>query len=216
MDEFTLFDKFMKKIKCFNPISLFLVFRDRFYRIIHHEKDSTHSLALGAAIGSVVAFTPTFGFQLLLVTIIWSIARIFWKKPFSIAMGYVLTWTTNYITVVPYYFIAYFTGVVIMKSFFPLSHILTYEEFRLLWAPVIQGSLMDSVRAFISVMIKIGTPLFIGSVPYAIIFGFLTYPLVYKAVEKSRKLVESLAHRDMGLVESVDTVNDKISRFDQD
>lgn len=206
----------MKSEKKTAASSIFTKFKDKFHHIIHHEKDSPRNLALGAAIGTVVAFTPTFGFQMLIVTIIWTFARIFKKKPFNLAMGCVLTWTTNYITVVPYYFLAYFTGVLIMKLFFSLSHTMTYEEFSMLWAPVIQGNLIDSLRAFVSVMLKIGIPLFIGSVPYAIVLGIVTYPLVYKAVEKSRKLVDTLTHREEGHTKSLQTALHKTSCPDPD
>lgn len=60
-------------------------------------RDSTHRIALGAAIGMFIAFTPTVGIQMLLVIV------ATWIVPANRTAGIPMVWITNPFTAVPIY-----------------------------------------------------------------------------------------------------------------
>jgi hypothetical protein len=69
-----------------------------------HLDDTTHSIAMGAAIGVFIAMTPTIGFQMLIVVFITSLVRA------NRIAGLPMPWITNPATIVPIYTFNYTVG----------------------------------------------------------------------------------------------------------
>lgn len=73
------------------------------YHVLHAD-DPPHRLALGAALGMFVAFTPTLGFQMVLVVFLATIFRA------NRAVGLPIVWITNPATCVTIYYACYVVG----------------------------------------------------------------------------------------------------------
>ncbi|NNL66801.1 MAG: DUF2062 domain-containing protein [Myxococcales bacterium] len=76
----------------------------RFLRRLVRLRGSPEAIAGGVAIGVLVAFTPTIGFQTLLVLALATLMRA--NRPASI----VPTWISNPVTAVPIYLFTYYVG----------------------------------------------------------------------------------------------------------
>ncbi len=74
-------------------------------------KGSSRSIALGAALGVWVAFSPTYGFQLLLTALICTLVGA------NRLAGLAGVWITNPVTFVPIYGMAFKTGQLIIAFF---------------------------------------------------------------------------------------------------
>ena len=67
-----------------------------------------HRVALGAALGIFVAFTPTVGFQMMIVVALASLFRA------NKLVGVPLVWISNPLTIPPMFYVAYSVGRVIL------------------------------------------------------------------------------------------------------
>ena len=84
----------------------------RFVKLhILHSNDSTHRIALGAAVGFFVAWTPALGLHILLVLGL----SILLKANKFVAL--VCVWVCNPFTFVPIYYVNYLLGRMLMRSF---------------------------------------------------------------------------------------------------
>lgn len=93
--------------KTFGPIVRFLEFR------ILHIQDSAHRIALGAALGILIAFMPVLGLHILLAIAMAFILRA--NKFVAIAM----VWISNPLTFVPIYYSNYLIGRMVVVCFHP-------------------------------------------------------------------------------------------------
>ncbi len=83
------------------------------YRLVIPLKRSMHApeyTARGVMVGLVWAMTPTVGIQMLAVLLTWLIARKLFKWDFSVFIGMAWTWSTNFVTAGPVYYLFYLTG----------------------------------------------------------------------------------------------------------
>ena len=138
--------------------------------------DTPHSIALGAAIGTFVAFTPTVGIQMLVVLAVAGICKPFFR--FNKLAGLIAVYISNPITTLPIYWFSYWVG-----SFFVPGN-LTRE--RLATVLNYQG-LMQWSKSMWSLLIEIGGPLVLGSVIVGIICALPTYPVVKWLAETLQK-----------------------------
>lgn len=77
----------------------------RFFMVsLLHANDSPHRLALGFAVGIWVAFTPTYGIQLVLIPF------MAWCLGGNKTIGLIPVWITNPLTIVPIYYYSYIIG----------------------------------------------------------------------------------------------------------
>jgi hypothetical protein len=74
------------------------------WRRVVYSRSSTHSIAAGVALGVLVAFTPTMGFQMIIAA---ALATVF---GFSRLAAILPVWITNPFTMVPIYCSCYLTG----------------------------------------------------------------------------------------------------------
>lgn len=83
-------------------------YSDRIWNFVMHEilhaDDPPHRLALGAAIGMFVAFTPTIGFQTAIVLF------AAWRFRANKAIGLPIVWISNPATAVPIYYGCFVVG----------------------------------------------------------------------------------------------------------
>jgi len=142
---------------------------------------SPRDIALGAAIGIFVAFTPTIGFQMLIAAFLATLVGA--NRPAAI----IPPWITNPITIPPIYGLTYWLGT----FFHPGPSVA--EVYRRLVAVVASiGQL--SLYAFhrrLGELLTVGADVFIamtiGGVLVGLFCGGLTYPLVLWAVTRYRR-----------------------------
>jgi uncharacterized protein (DUF2062 family) len=149
-------------------------------------RHSPEHAARGTMIGLLWAFTPTVGIQMPLVFVTWIIARRLFGWDFSLLLGLAWTWVTNAFTLVPTYYLFYLTGQVMLGHWGDLSG---YDRFAGIWANAFQPDL--SLWQEVVIMSKVlildwGAAMWLGSLPWAALTGFLGYRYSLKFV---------LAHR---------------------
>ena len=84
----------------------------RFLKLhVLHTDDSPHRIALGAALGLFVAFSPLFGFHMLLV-----LALCFALRANKL-VAIIFVWVSNPFTIVPIYYPSYLLGRAVLNFF---------------------------------------------------------------------------------------------------
>ena len=105
------------------------------FRLVIPLKRSVHSpehIARGVAVGMAWALTPTVGIQMGFCFATWVIARRLFKWDFHLLVSLAWTWMTNFITLLPSYYLFFLTGQLLLGRFDDLSgyneFILSYEK----------------------------------------------------------------------------------------
>jgi len=156
--------------------------KDLFLHHILHVDDTPHRIALGAAVGIFVAWTPTFGLQTVLAIALAAILRA--NKAVVIPMA----WVTNPLTNPAIYGFSYLVGHFLLTGNWSVDPQikaqilgLMKETTRLdIWDASFWSRLMD-------VTMEIGLELWVGSCVVGLLVTLITYPLIYKAVIRYRK-----------------------------
>ncbi len=127
--------------------------------------DTPHAIALGAAIGMFIGWTPTVGAQMLLVVAVAFLAKPFFRfNQFAALVG---VYVSNPVTTVPMYWAMYKTGAWLFPgnvTYDRFEEVLTYKSFAGWWNTVW------------TLFVDIGAPLLVGSLILATVFALLTYP----------------------------------------
>ena len=149
------------------------------YRLLHIN-DTPHRIALGAAIGVFVGWTPTIGFHMALTVLLAYLLRA------NKLVGLAFAWLSNPLTLIPVY-----------GPSFILGNWLLGREFH--WSDFIQiiskpanTSWIEHIHAWWTTTWSILTQLWLGSVIVGLILGSVAYSTTYFAVVKLRS---ALAHR---------------------
>jgi hypothetical protein len=79
------------------------------HKVLHIE-DTPHRIALGLAVGMFMAFTPTFGLQLVLTVL------VSWALRANKVVGLGPVWITNLATIAPIYYGCYWLGEQLLGS----------------------------------------------------------------------------------------------------
>lgn len=149
-------------------------------------RHSPEHTARGTMIGLVWAFTPSVGIQMPLVFITWVIARRLFKWDFNLILGLAWTWLTNAFTALPCYYVFYLTGQIMFGHW---SRLTGFDSFTLLWNDVfaadqtLAGQLSAMARV---VILDWGITMWVGSIPWAALLGFLGYRYSLKFVRAYR------------------------------
>ena len=158
------------------------------YRLQIPMKRSSHPpehVARGVMVGTMWAITPFFGAQMICVLCTWFAARKLFSWDFSLLNGLAWTWTTNAITIIPTYYVCWLTGKSMLGEFNDLTG---YESFKTLVET--DTSHGESWSGYISTIEAVaatwGLPMAIGSIPWAIFFGWLAYRLSLQFVVRYR------------------------------
>ena len=143
------------------------------YHNILHADDPPHRLALGAAIGMFLTFTPTVGFQMIL--------NVFfcWLFRANKAIGIPIVWISNPATIVPIYYSGYVLGR-LMLGWEPVSdqwwNELAYPPEG--WWP--------AVVFYWTRFVEIAAPLWLGSSVIGLLLAYPTYYILYYIVRTYR------------------------------
>jgi uncharacterized protein (DUF2062 family) len=144
-------------------------------RNVLHADDPPHRLALGVAIGLFVAFTPTIGFQSVMVV------ALAWMFGANKLVGLPLVWISNPATFIPIYYPCYRLG----------RWVLGGEPVSLKWwkelakAP---DTYVEATRFYWKRLMEIIEPLTVGCLLVAIPIAGFGYLLTYQTVIKYREL----------------------------
>lgn len=169
------------------------------YRIIIPLKRSRHPpehTARGVMVGLVWGFTPTVGIQMPLVFVTWLVTRRLIKWDFSVVIAMAWTWITNVVTIGPIYYAFYLTGQVMLGRG---GEATGYSAFRELWDGAFRtagGVDADDTfhggfdwfwTYFTEVIGDWGLAMAVGSVPWAVLIGWLGYVWSLRFVIRHRE-----------------------------
>jgi len=144
----------------------------RALRHIVEQKDSPESIALGLAVGTFIALTPTMGFQVILAAITTTICRA--NRLAAIAAVYI----TNPFTMIPIYGSTYWLG----------ARILNYRPDRELFERALNvEGLWNKLFAMIGGLGReIMLPLWVGGVVIGLVVAVPVYPLARRLIQGHR------------------------------
>jgi uncharacterized protein (DUF2062 family) len=134
-----------------------------------HADDPPHRLALGVAIGMFIAFTPTMGFQMLLVVF------AAWLLRANKVVGLPIVWISNPATMVPLYYWCYLVGRVVLG----------HEGIGRHWWKELAHpphGWWTGITFYWSRIMDIAAPLWLGSVMIGFIAAYVSYYAVYHGV----------------------------------
>ena len=152
--------------------------RDWFVHLLHLD-ESVHRIALGAAIGVFIAFTPTIGIQMLLIFFATSLFRA------NAAAGVPMAWITNPLTIPPVFYWNYRIGCLLLgKSDSAV------EEFRKALVDLMGRDLTwwALVKEWWDLCMRVAAPLIVGSVVVGAVAGLGTYGLMYYLIATYRRV----------------------------
>ena len=151
------------------------------YRILHAD-DTPHRLALAVALGIFVAWTPTLGFQMVLVIALASLLRV------NRLVGVPLVWISNPLTVAPVYYPSYLLGRFLLGRFthHPAMNyeqlsamVANFRSFGYIVAHLFRGEFW---RELIHLLVNVGVELWVGSLIVATVLGVISYVVSYKVI----------------------------------
>ena len=148
--------------------------RHYIYHTLLHADDPPHRLAMGVAIGMFVTFTPTVGFQMVLVVL------LAWLLRANKVAGVPVVWISNPATLVPIFFSCYVVGQMILGSE-PIGQAWWTE----LTTP--PEGWFPAVSFYWSKLMEIAVPLWTGSLVVGLAIAYPTYYLVYFSVRTYRR-----------------------------
>ena len=152
--------------------------------------------ARGTLIGLVWGLTPTVGIQVPGVILTWFLARRMVKWDFGMLIAIAWTGITNVITAIPIYYTFFITGQIMLGEW---SGLPTYRDFRAEWHAALSPDL-DWIGQAIAgaklIFADWGLTMMVGSLPFAIGFGWIGYQLTYRFVVRYRQArAERIARR---------------------
>jgi uncharacterized protein (DUF2062 family) len=144
---------------------------------ILHADDPPHKLALGIALAMFVTFTPTVGFQMVLVFF------IAWLFRANKVVGVPLVWLSNPVTIPPIFYFNYWVGAVLMrmevKGFNWFVELVNEAEASAAGASWwLEGWWLRASSYFVK-LLEIAVPLWVGSILVGIALAIPTYYACY-------------------------------------
>ena len=143
------------------------------YHKILHADDPPHRLALGAAIGVFIAFTPTVGFQMMINVF------LSWLLKANKVIGLPIVWISNPATLVP----IYYSGYVVGRNMLGWEAVSEGWWSRLAQPP---PGWWPAIAFYWSRLMEIAVPLWLGSVVIGILLAYPTYYVLYYLVRTYR------------------------------
>jgi uncharacterized protein (DUF2062 family) len=149
-----------------------------------------------------IGMTPTEGFQTLLLVLLWNLARPLKRLRFNFKIAFAVSWISNYLTMIPLYFLFYYTGAVAGRRLWRWSSPIGYGEFARLFEPLSYSPFPDSMLVILDISRSLLAPLFLGCLPYAMCCSVMAYHITL--IIASQKSVSRPAHvRESGDTETV-------------
>ncbi len=143
------------------------------YHSVLHADDPPHQLALGAAIGVFVAFTPTVGFQMMINVF------LSWLLKANKVIGLPLVWISNPATLVPMYYSCYVVG----RSMLGWEPVHQHWWSRLAQPP---PGWWAAIAFYWSRLVEIAAPLWLGGTVIGLLLAYPTYYVLYYLIRKYR------------------------------
>ncbi len=138
------------------------------HRVLHAD-DPPQRLALGVAIGVFVAFTPTFGVQMLLA------AFLAWVFRANKVVSAAAVWISNPATILPMYGSAYYVGCWVLRQS-PVAR----EDFKALLHP--PEGWLAATRFYWESIWSVAEPMWVGGVLVGLVCAYLMYLFVERTV----------------------------------
>ena len=157
---------------------------------IKRDRNPPDFVARGVAVGMVIALTPTVGVQMPMVALIWLLFRTISRQfDFSVIVAMVWTWVTNVFTVGPVYYVFFVTGQLMLGQH---TDVQGYGIFVNMLSQSMHSdaSFLESLWVYTAGLLRtFGVPMFIGSIPWAILGGWFSYRLAhrYSAAQQARR-----------------------------
>ena len=177
--------------------------RLRFVVPIKRSRHPPNYTARSVSVGLFWALTPTVGIQMALVLLNWLVfKKINARWDFNVIHAMAWTWVTNFATVLPVYYVFYFTGQVLLGRWDDLSG---YDAFLGLWGASFVddvgldyfASEIDTFRTYVDVIVEgWGLALIVGFWPYAIIGAWVgqTWSLKLAIARRRRLAIRRFGH----------------------
>lgn len=146
------------------------------FRILHVD-DTPHRIALGMGIGIFITFTPTLGFQMVLIVLTCTLLRA------NKLVGVPLAWLSNPFTLVPVYGPSFLLGQWLLGGGY------SWSQFTGTVTSAFQcdGTWWERVCHWWNITWPILPPLLIGSIITGFIMAAAMYPLIYFGVKAYRR-----------------------------
>ena len=151
------------------------LFEEKLVQPFRIARGSPKAMARGVSMGLWVAFTPTVGFQMLMVAFLAVPLRA------NVAVALATVWLSNPITVVPLYFAYYWLGTIVL-GVPPMQ----YGELGLLLKDLFATDPRSIIAAFKTLGAEIGLPMVVGSFVIATLIAALAYPLTLRWARRRR------------------------------
>jgi len=142
---------------------------------------SPEAIAMGAAIGVFVAFTPTVGFQMLIGALLATLVGA--NRPAAV----IPAWITNPITIPPIFALTYWVGRLMLGG--P-----DVSEVYGRLVDVVRGfgqlnfyAIHEHLLEFLKIGVEVYVPMMVGGVLVGAVCGGITYPLALRAVRTYRR-----------------------------
>jgi uncharacterized protein (DUF2062 family) len=153
----------------------------RFLNWLIRLRGSPQAIARGVAIGMIVAFTPTIGFQTLIALSIATLLNA--NRPVSI----VPTWLTNPFTIPPVYAFTYYLG----SFFWPGPEPASVTRAMHAAAEDLESldflALREQIGVFLDLGMDVFMPMWIGGLIVGSIAAAILYPLTLRTVVRLRE-----------------------------
>lgn len=155
----------------------------KFWRRMIGLESSPRAIALGAAVGIFVAFSPAIGLHMLLAA---ALATLLRANPIPAAT---MAWISNPLTIPPIFTLTYKVGIVFWT---PRSDLAIDEQLKRLLQLTHQskaGSITDPLREAMQLGTDFLMPLLIGGTMLGLALAALSYPVVLWAVIRARQAI---------------------------
>ena len=158
------------------PIRAGLKKAEQWFVHLLHLDDSAHQIAFGAGIGVFIAFTPTIGFQMLLVLLATSALRA------NKVAGLPMPWITNPVTIVPMFSLNYYVGWLLVGG----PDLQGFED-QLLDLMSLNLGWVEWVKGWWHLMIDLAAPLWVGSLLVGLVAGAIAYGVMFYLITVYRR-----------------------------
>jgi uncharacterized protein (DUF2062 family) len=152
--------------------------------------------ARGTAVGLAVAFTPTVGVQMPAVFLLWLLVRYLrpaWE--FNLVVAVAWTWLTNVATMAPVYYVFLVTGRIMMGRWEQLRGFDVFREKLTASLAVDAGPLETLWVYMLNLFQQFGLPMWVGSIPWALLFAWIGYRWSLRLVIRVRARREQRRQR---------------------
>ena len=151
-----------------------------FWRKLLQLDDTPESIALGAAVGMFIAWTPTVGIQMVMVFLVALVI------PMNRLAAVIFIYISNPLTMIPLYYLSYLLGLQILGD-----QGMSYDEFLVFFNEIQEVASRETFWTAMKVFLEqLGYPvlkaLTLGGTLIGILTAIPTYPLTLKWVKEYR------------------------------